>query len=91
MSIELNQNKPIEDIKKPIKTIFQAPNLSLKKPSTGPNNAPPNLPNEETPETIALDHPNSSSTALKITLPALKVGILEKKALTPPARLTHQP
>ena len=89
--IVLSQNKPKLAIIKPIKIIFQAPNLSVRKPSIGPSNAPPNLPNDETPDTIALDQPNSSSIALNIMLPQLNVGILEIAVLRPPNKLIHHP
>ena len=76
---------------KPMRIIFQAPNLSVIKPSIGPKSAPPNLPKEETPDTIALDQPNSSSIALNIMLPPLKVGMLDIAVFNPPAKLIHQP
>ena len=78
-------------IEKPMRIIFHAPNLSVRYPSIGPNNAPPNLPKEATPETIALDQLNSSSMALNIILPPLKVGILDMAVFNPPAALIHQP
>ena len=54
----------------PMNTIFPDPKRSVKYPSSGPIIAPPNLPNDATPEINARDHPNSSSIALKNTLEA---------------------
>lgn len=82
---------PIPANVNPNNIILPAPNLSVSHPSNGPNNAPPNLPKDATPETNALDHPNSSSIALNRVLAAWKVGPELIIMLNDPAIATHQP